>query len=129
MAKIVTGRVEVLVQGEPILNKEGAIARGISVSGRPAIERTPVLGDTGYHGSVEKAIMAECEVKITDREDIMLSDYADLNENATIIFRAYNGGKSYTMENASCTANLEVTAGEGETALKFYGPQWVESIQ
>jgi hypothetical protein len=67
------------------------------------------------------------EVTITDRDDVSLSDLAAINENGTVIFRTYGGGKVYTMEGATCTKNMKVSAGEGETPLKFFGPYWVES--
>lgn len=125
MAKI-TGRVEVLVNGQLLLNKSGAVARGIGVSGEPAFERKPVFGDTGLHGFVEEPVPAECEVKITDRDDISLSDLAAINGTGTVIFRAAGGGKSYKMEGATCTNNMELTAGEGETTVKFVGSYWTE---
>jgi len=43
--------------------------------------------------------------------------------------RAAGGGKSYTMENATCMRNLTLTAGEGETTLRFVGNYWVEATQ
>ena len=128
MAKI-TGRVEVLLNGVQLLNKEGAVARGIGKSGSPAMEREAVMGDTGYHGSIEKPIMAECEVTITDRDDISLSDIAEVLDNGTVIFRSYGGGKVYVMENATCKSNLQLTGGMGETTVVFYGPYWTESTQ
>lgn len=123
----ITGRVEVLVNGTLLLNKPGAVIRGVGVSGEPAFERKPVLGDTGLHGFTEEPIPAECEVTITDRDDISLSDIAAVNGNGTIIFRAAGGGKSFKMEGATCANNMELTAGEGETSVKFIGPYWIES--
>lgn len=128
MAKV-TGRVEVLVNGDLLLNKAGAKATGIGISGEQAYERKPVMGDTGYHGSVEEPIMAQLEVTITDRDDVNLNDLAGVNENGTVIFRSAGGGKVYTMEGATCANNMELTAGEGETTVRFYGPYWLESTQ
>ena len=122
----ITGRVEVLANGNMLLNKAGATARGIGISGQQAFERKPVMGDSGFHGSTEEPIMAEMEVKITDRSDIKLADLAAINGNGTIIFRAANGGKTYTMDGATCANNMELTAGEGETTVKFFGPYWTE---
>jgi len=126
MARI-TGRIEVLVNGQLLLNKEGAIARGIGISGAPALELEAVIGDNGIHGFAEKPIAAECEVTITDREDISLSELAEIRETGTVIFRTAGGGKEYLMQNATCTRNFEVTGGEGETTVKFVGLKWVES--
>ena len=39
----ITGRIEVLVNGVPRLNKAGAKASGIGVSGQPAFELKPVM--------------------------------------------------------------------------------------
>ena len=75
----ITGRVEVLVNGTPLLNKSGAIARGLGISGEPAFERKAVTGDTGLHGFVEEPVVAECEVTITDRDDLNLDDIAKIN--------------------------------------------------
>jgi len=126
MAKI-TGRIEVLVNGNLLLNKAGAAATGIGISGQPNFELEQISGDTGPHGFIEKPVPATCEVTITDREDIMLSDLALVKENGTIIFRAAGGGKVYTMEGATCLRNFTVTGGEGETPITFVGPFWTET--
>jgi len=123
----ITGRVEVLVNGKLMLTKSGATATGIGVSGKPAMERVPVLGIDGLHGAVENPIEAAVELTITDRDDISLSDLAAINGDGTVIFRTRGGGKVYTMEGAYCTMNIGVAAGEGETGLKFFGPYWVET--
>jgi len=52
---------------------------------------------------------------------------AQVNGDGTVIFRAAGGGKVYTMHNATCLNNFELTAGEGETTIKFQGPMWVET--
>ena len=126
MARI-TGRVEVLVNNNVLLNKAGAVASGVGLSGQPNFELEGVMGDTGIHGYIEKPIMARCEVTVTDRDDIMLTDFAAIRENGTIIFRSANGGKVYTMEGATCLRNFSVTAGEGETPLIFEGNFWTET--
>lgn len=125
----ITGRVEVLVNGNPLLNKAGAIARGIGISGEPNYELAPVMGDSGYHGDTETPIMAECEVTITDRADISLSELARVRQNGTVIFRRAGGGKAYVMNNATCKRNMELTAGEGETSITFYGQYWTELVE
>ena len=127
MAKI-TGRIEVLVNGVPLLNKAGAVASGIGISGQPNFELQAVFGDSGHHGYIEKPIMARCEVTITDRDDVDISSLAEIRENGTIIFRTAGGGKVYTMDGATCLRNLSITGGEGETKLIFEGPYWVESV-
>jgi hypothetical protein len=125
----ITGRVEVSVNGNLLLNKSGAAASGIGISGEQAMELKEVLGDTGLHGFTETPIAAMLEVTVTDREDVSLSDLAKIRENGTIVFRAAGGGKSYTMEGATCTRNIKITAGEGETPLKFIGAFWTETKQ
>jgi len=126
MAKI-TGRVEIVANGELLLNKPGAVASGIGISGEPAMERAAVIGDTGVHGFTQNPVIAQCEVPITDRDDISLSNLAAINGDGTIIFRAAGGGKVYTMFNATCLGNFTLTAGEGETSIVFQGPGWVET--
>ncbi len=127
MAKV-TGRVEVLVNGDLLLNKAGATANGIGISGEPNFELEQIVGDTGPHGFIEKPVPATCEVTITDRDDIMLSDLARIKENGTVIFRAAGGGKVYTMEGATCLRNFTLTGGEGETGITFVGPFWTEVV-
>jgi len=126
MARI-TGRVEVLVNNEVLLNKAGAVASGIGVSGQPNFELESIQGDGGHHGYIEKPIMARCEVTVTDRDDVMLTDFAAIRENGTVIFRSANGGKVYTMEGATCLRNFQLTAGEGEVPLIFEGAFWTET--
>jgi len=126
----ITGRVEVLLNGNLLLNKAGAKAVGIGISGQPNFELKRVSGDTGGHGYVEEPVPARCEVTITDRDDISLSDLASVRENGTVIFRAAGGkGKSYIMQEATCLRNFSVTGGEGETEIVFEGDYWTEATQ
>jgi hypothetical protein len=129
MATRITGRVEVLLNGQLLLNKAGATAIGIGISGLPPMELEAVTGDSGVHGHIEKPIIPACEVTISDRDDISLSDIASVRDDGTVIFRAAGGGKSYTLANASSTRNFTITAGEGETPLRFEGLYWTESTQ
>jgi hypothetical protein len=76
---------------------------------------------------VESPTAAKCSVKITDRDDVSLDTFAKIRDDGTIIFRAAGGGKVYTMNNATCTRNFKVTAGEGEVEITFFGPYWTES--
>ena len=122
----ITGTVEVLVNGNLLLNKSGAVATGVGLSGEPNFELKEVVGDTGLHGFVEEPVMAVLEVTVSDRDDIKLSDFAAIREDGTIIFRSRGKGKAYTMANATCTRNFGITAGEGEVPLKFVGANWVE---
>ena len=128
MAKI-TGRIEVLVNGNLLLNKAGAVASGIGISGQPNFELEAIMGDTGPHGYTEKPIQARCEVTVTDRDDIMLTDFARIFGDGTIIFRTAGGGKAYVMEGATCLRNFSVTGGEGETPMIFEGPFWTEQVE
>jgi hypothetical protein len=128
MAKI-TGRIEVLVNNDLLLNKAGATAIGIGISGQPNFELRAVQGDTGPHGYVEEPVPARCEVTVTDRSDISLSDIASIPiGGATVIFRSAGNGKVYTMEGATCLRNFTLTGGEGEVPLIFEGPFWTETI-
>lgn len=126
----ITGRIEVLVNGQPVLNKSGAVASGVGISGDSAnVELKEVMCDTGLAGFSETPVPAACEVTIVDRDDIKLSDLAKVRENGTIIFRSAGGGKVYMMEGATCMRNFSITGGEGETPLKFIGACWIESTQ
>lgn len=128
MARI-TGRIEVIVNGKTLLNKAGAVARGIGKSGQPNFELEAIVGDSGLHGYVERPIMAECEVTVTDRDDVSLDSFARIRENGTVIFRAARGGKAYIMDRATCLRNFELTGGDGEVPLKFQGPYWTETTE
>lgn len=125
----ITGRVEVLVNGVPLLNKAGAEASGIGLSGEPNFALKEVLGDTGVHGFVEEPTVAKVDVTITDRSDISLDTLARIRENGTVIFRSAGGGKTYTMNNATCMRNFTLTGGEGETKVSFVGPYWIEGSE
>ena len=127
MAKI-TGRVEIIANGLTLLNKAGASASGLGLSGEPAFERKAVIGDTGIHGYTEEPVAARCEVTITDRSDMLLDTLARINGDGTIIYRAAGGkGKSYTMDGATCLGNFTLTGGEGEVTVTFEGPYWTET--
>ncbi len=130
MANRVTGRVEILLNGEALLNKAGAVASGIGLSGEQNFELKEVMGDGGLHGYVEEPVLAMLEVTLSDRDDISLNDIAKVREDGTVIFRAAGGkGKTYTLDDATCTRNLSITGGEGETPVKFLGRNWIEDIQ
>jgi len=129
MAKI-TGRIEVIADGITLLNKAGAVASGIGLSGLPNYELEAITGDTGIHGYIEKPVAARCEVTVTDRDDIMLDTFARINGEGTIIFKSAGGsGKTYTMAGATCLRNFTLTGGEGEVPLIFEGPYWTETRQ
>ena len=128
MARI-TGRVECLVNGNLLLNKSGAVASGVGLSGEPNFELTEVLGDTGLHGFIEVPVVAMLEVTITDRDDVSIDELCRVRQNGTVTFRAAKGGKVYIMNEATCTRNVSITAGEGETPMKFIGAFWLESTQ
>jgi len=125
----ITGRVTVKLNGQVLLNKAGAKAIGIGVNGKLAVEKKPVMGDGGIHGYTEEPFAPSCEVTVTDRDDVMLSDILDIHENGTIIFESAGGGKVYTMDGATSSMRTDVTAGEGETPLVFFGPAWIEGVQ
>lgn len=129
MTNFITGRVEVLLNGKLLLNKTGAKIGGIGISGRMPVRRKAVVGDTGVHGYVEEVVVPYCEIKITDRSDVLLSEIAQVNGDGTVIFRAAAGGKVYTMQQVTCVNDLSVTAGEGEVELRFEGPAWIEASE
>jgi hypothetical protein len=129
MARI-TGRVTVKLNGEVLLTKVGSTTiNGVGLSGQPNFELASVMGDNGISGYVETPIVASAELTITDRDDVRLDEIARVRENGTVVVEAANGGKVYTMSNATCTRNLKITSGEGDTTLKFEGNHWVESTE
>lgn len=129
MARI-TGRIELLINGQLQLTKEGATTiAGLGLSGMPNYELEQVMGDTGIQGFIEKPIAATCEMTITDRDDIKLDTIAQIRENGTIVVRAAGGGKVYTLNGATCTRNISLKSGQGETTVKFVGNYWVETTE
>ena len=128
-AKKITGLVDVLVNSEKLLNKAGAVASGIGLSGEPSVERKSVMGDGGIHGFTEEPVEARVEVTISDREDVLLDTLARINGDGTVVYRAKNGGKVYTMPNATAVMNFGLTAGEGETTIAFVGSYWIETVE
>lgn len=126
----VTGAVEIYLNGTLLLNKAGAVASGIGLSGEPNFELEAVMGDTGYHGFTERPIMAQLEVSVTDRNDVMVHDLVNIGltgDESTVLFRARGGqGKSWTLKNAVNLRNAGLTAGEGEVRLRYVGDYWIE---
>ncbi len=129
MSGKITGRIQVVVNGQTLLNKAGAQASGLGLSGEPNFEVKEVMGDTGLHGTTEDPVVARCMVTITDRDDISLDSLARIRENGTVIFRSANGGKVYTMNQATCKRNFTLTGGEGETPVEFFAPYWTEGVE
>ena len=126
----VTGRVNVFINGKMLLNKAGAKATGIGISGQPNVERKGIMTDAGPAGYIENVVPARCEVTIVDRTDQSLSELVEIFGDGTIIFQTSGGtGKVYTMKNATCLGNLSLTAGEGDTTVVFEGPCWQEGVQ
>jgi len=129
MANKITGRVDIYWNGKKLLNKAGAKISGVGISGLVPTERKAVMTDVGIAGYVEEVVTARCEVTIVDRSDQMLSDLAAVFEDGTIIFQSTGSGKTYTMKEATCLGNLEVTAGEGDSPIVFEGKTWVETVR
>lgn len=123
----VTGLVEILVNGQLMLNKAGAIARGIGISGEAPVNKPAIMGDTGIHGFAEENVVPECEFTITDRDDVSISDLAQIVEG-TVIFRAKKGGKAYVLNDAWFAQPADITAGEGETTILYRGFSWTEMV-
>lgn len=122
MARIITGRVEVRVNGQLLLTKTGAKAIGIG-----GFMRKAVLGES-LHGFVDEASERRCEFSITDTTQLSLTTLAD-TKNATVVFSAAEeGGKNYILRNAYCEGNFELTAGEGEVPVAFVGEVWEEQM-
>jgi hypothetical protein len=114
--------VEIRVDGESLLIKSGAKATGIG-----GFERVPVEGDSGFQGTVEQVSTPTCEFTLTDTNEKTLQSLADIDDG-TLTFEAANGGKVYVMKHAVCARNFELTAGEGEVTVKFFGPKWEEQL-
>ncbi len=126
----ITGRVKITAGTDILLNKAGAKITGIGASGLAAVERKEVLGDVGWHGYVEEPVVASLEVTISDRDDVSLSVLSSLAGDDTNVVTVEPYGttiKSYTLNNATSVGNFELTAGEGETTIKYIGSSWSET--
>ena len=121
--KRITDRVTVRANGEVLTTKNDAKCTGIG-----GFERKPVVNSAGGVGYVEdlEASIPSCEVTVIDRNDKKLGDIAALTD-ATIT-ASVKGGKTYIMRHAFCKANLEVSAGEGDVPVIFYGDPWEEML-
>lgn len=128
MASKITGRVNVLVNNKVLLNKVGAKAIGIGSGSGPNLERKSVPYEGGIAGYTETIVPARCEVTIIDREDQSLSELVSIVGDGTVIFQAANGGKVYTMKEATCLGNLSLTSGDGEVSIVFEGSSWLENV-
>ena len=121
--KKVTDRITVRANGEVLTTKNDA-----KISGIGGIERKPLVNSAGGVDFVEdiEASISSCEVTLIDRNDKKLGDIASLTD-ATIT-ASVKGGKSYIMRHAFCKRNLQVSAGEGEVPVIFYGDPWEEML-
>lgn len=117
----ITGRVEIRVNGELYLTKQNAKATGIGGN-----KKIPVMGEV-YHGTVEEPTPNTCEFTITDHDQKLLIPIAQL-EDATVTFERAGGGKVYTLVGAACEGGFELTAGEGEVPIVFFGEVWEEEV-
>lgn len=122
MGRVVTGRVYIRVNGEVILNKPGAKATGIG-----GYKKTPVMGDSGIHGYAEEATPSTCEFTMTDTNEKSLAAMAN-DEEVTVQFEAANNGKMYILNDAICEGGFELTAGEGEVPVVYFGDRWDEQL-
>jgi hypothetical protein len=125
----ITGRVEVLVNGDLLLSKTGATALNVGLSGETPFERSAVIGENQIAGFIETPVVPQIDVTITDIDTKILDDVKRINGDGTIIFRAAGGGKVYTLNNAASTGVSSHTSGEGDTTLSFIGITWSEAVQ
>ncbi|MCP4147911.1 MAG: hypothetical protein GY757_09180 [bacterium] len=122
----ITGRVTIKANNQVMLQKSGASATGIGKSGEPPMAKKPVMYEGGVAGYGEEAVEPKCEFTIIDRDDVSLDALARI-EGGTLVFEAANGGKVYTLVDATCLGNMGVTSGEGDVPVVFVGSYWVES--
>lgn len=143
----ITGRVEVVVNGERLLNRSGATAIGISdTPGYPGVFRRTVVGIGqrpdgraywGPTGMVEEMVPARVEVTVTDRDDRNLTKLCGIKGDGTVVFRRDASGgllgsitgavenalgmrpKQYILNNVTCMNPASVVAGEGDVVLAF----------
>jgi len=140
VSRRLVGRVEVVLNGELLLNKSGAIARGIGEeSGKLAVRRKAVMDCFGTAGFTEEIIPAGLDVVLTVTDNISLTALAAVKGNGTLIFRratslAPNASeefpKTLTLDKVTCMVSPEINAGEGEIPVVFEacgGNGWIES--
>ncbi len=138
----IVGRVEVLLNGELLLIKSGAVARGIGEeSGKLAVIRRTVNDCFGTVGFTEEIVPAGLEITLTARDDINIKELAAVKGNGTLIFRRattpyffpifrrHESPKTLVLERVTCISSLNITAGEGEIPVVFEaceGNGWIE---
>lgn len=119
MSAIAWGRAEISVGGEYRRTKKNVRAFGIG-----GFRREPVIEDT-FHGYSEEAVQAGIEFSETAFDGVSLTDLAALTDT-TVIFRSAGTDKVLILRNATCQGDIEVTSGEGEAKVVFFGPEWKE---
>jgi len=139
VSRRIVGRVQVLLNGELLLSKIGAIARGIGEeSGKPAVKRKTVYDCFGPAGFIEEIVPAGLEVILTARDDMSLKALAAIKGNGTLIFRRATSQsptakeefpKTLILEGVTCMLPGDITSGEGEVLVIFEacnGNGWIE---
>lgn len=119
MSAIAWGRAEVFIDGEYRRTKKNVAAFGIG-----GFRREPVVEDS-YHGHKTERVSARIEFSETAFDGVSLTTLAGL-ENTTITFRSADSEKVLILRNATCQGDIDVTSGEGEAKVVFFGPEWKE---
>lgn len=111
MSNQITGRAFITVNGQRLRSKEGA---KLNIGG---VERSTITGDSGVHGFAEKIMAPTLECSVSHAGDTSLTEMAGWKD-VSIAFET-DTGKVYQLRNAWLETPPELTAGEGEVALKF----------
>lgn len=111
MGNQLTGRVFIAVNGQRLRSKPGA---KLNIGG---VERSTVTGDSGVHGYAEKTVAPTLECSVSHGGDTSLTEMAAWKD-VSIAFET-DTGKVYQLRDAWLKTPPELTAGEGEVALKF----------
>lgn len=111
MAKPVTSRITVKVDGEIVLNKSGWTFRP------GGLQRESVTGDGGVHGYTDEYMPARAAGNLSHTEALDLISLGEITE-ATILIET-NTNQQYVMRQAWLTDLPELNAGEGEVSVAF----------
>lgn len=108
--------------GRAFIRVNGATLASMPGSGKidpGGVERSPVVGDSGFLGYTEKPVHGEveCDIAVDANTDI-----GALNKttDASITFEC-DSGQVFVMRNASLATPVKAQSGDGKASVKFIG--------
>ena len=85
---------------------------------------TPVTGQDGFHGHIEREVAPTIEAEISDRGDLSIMALQSITA-ATITAELVNG-KTYILNEACFEGPAVLNGTEGNLTVKFFGSRCIE---